>query len=107
MVSACLEAHRVTGDAYWVEKAGVVFEWFLGRNDLGIALYDPLTGACRDGLHTNRVNQKPGRGIHVGVPALAQRNASGTGADGGSRTGHRRSGGGVISDFRATGPVAA
>ncbi len=60
MVSACLEAHRATGDAYWAEKAGVVFEWFLGRNDLGIALYDPLTGACRDGLHTNRVNQNQG-----------------------------------------------
>ena len=60
MVSACLEAYRVTGDAYWAEKAGVVFEWFLGRNDLGIALYDPHTGACRDGLHTNRVNQNQG-----------------------------------------------
>ncbi len=38
----------------------MVFEWFLGRNDLGMPLYDPLTGACRDGLHANRVNQNQG-----------------------------------------------
>lgn len=60
MASACLEAHRITGDAYWAEKAWIVFEWFLGRNDLGVALHDPHTGACRDGLHTNRVNQNQG-----------------------------------------------
>ena len=60
MVSACLEAARMTGDRYWSEKAWVVFEWFLGRNDLGLPLFDPHTGACRDGLHTNRVNQNQG-----------------------------------------------
>ena len=60
MASACLEAHRITGDAYWADKARLVFDWFLGRNDLGVPLYDPLTGACRDGLHANRVNQNQG-----------------------------------------------
>lgn len=60
MVSACLEAHRVTRDEFWSEKAQSVLEWFAGRNDLGLPLYDPLTGACRDGLHANRVNQNMG-----------------------------------------------
>jgi hypothetical protein len=32
----------------------------LGRNDLGLSLYDPKTGGCRDGLHTDRVNQNQG-----------------------------------------------
>jgi ERCC4-related helicase len=41
IVAACLEAHRATGDEAWTEEAKRAFEWFLGRNDLGKALYDP------------------------------------------------------------------
>ena len=59
-VAACLEAHRITRDEFWQEKARVVYEWFLGRNDLGQPLYDALSGGCRDGLHANRVNQNQG-----------------------------------------------
>jgi glycosyltransferase involved in cell wall biosynthesis len=59
-ISACLEAYRSTNDACWLEQAGVAFEWFLGRNDLGLSLYDSRTGGCRDGLHTDRVNQNQG-----------------------------------------------
>src|SRR5258707_1040803 len=36
------------------------FEWFLGRNDLGLPLYDPKTGGCCDGLHVDRVNSNQG-----------------------------------------------
>jgi hypothetical protein len=32
----------------------------LGDNDLQIALYDPTTGGCRDGLHPERVNENQG-----------------------------------------------
>lgn len=60
MVSACLEAYRITGDTYWREEAERAFEWFLGRNDLGIPLYDPTTGGCRDGLHPDRANENQG-----------------------------------------------
>ena len=60
MVAACLEAHRVTRDEVWSERAQTAFEWFMGRNDLGMPLYDAITGACRDGLHANRVNQNMG-----------------------------------------------
>ena len=59
-VSACLEAFRSTNEPYWQEQASIAFEWFLGRNDLGLSLYDPKTGGCRDGLHTDRVNQNQG-----------------------------------------------
>ena len=59
-VAACMEAYRITRDDYWQTKARVVYEWFLGRNDLGLPLYDALTGGCRDGLHANRVNQNQG-----------------------------------------------
>jgi len=59
-VSACLEAHRSTGDKAWLERAHRVFEWFLGRNDLGLMLYDAKTGGCRDALHADRVNENQG-----------------------------------------------
>jgi len=59
-VSACLKADQVTGDDRWYEEATRAFEWFLGRNDLGLSLYDPLTGGCRDGLHPDRVSQNEG-----------------------------------------------
>jgi hypothetical protein len=45
---------------FWVTEARRAFEWFLGRNDLGRALYDPGTGGCRDGLHVDRVSQNQG-----------------------------------------------
>jgi glycosyltransferase involved in cell wall biosynthesis len=60
MVSACLEAGRLTGDRDWNQSAQRAFEWFLGRNDLRLALYDPGTGGCRDGLHPDRANQNQG-----------------------------------------------
>lgn len=59
-VSACLEAFHATEDDYWLRQAHKAFEWFLGRNDLGVRLYDARTGACFDGLHVDRVNQNQG-----------------------------------------------
>ncbi|HLF28488.1 MAG TPA: glycosyltransferase family 4 protein [Anaerolineae bacterium] len=60
MVSACLEAYRITGDKRWRKEARRAFEWFLGRNDLNLPLYDPTTGGCRDGLHPDRPNENQG-----------------------------------------------
>ena len=60
MVSACLEAYRLTGDKRWRREARRAFEWFLGRNDLNLPLYDPTTGGCRDGLHPDRPNENQG-----------------------------------------------
>jgi len=60
MVSACLEAYRTTGDESWHKEARRAFEWFLGRNDLNLSLYDPTTGGCQDGLHSDRINENQG-----------------------------------------------
>jgi len=59
-VSACLEAYRITKDKAWYNEASKVFQWLLGSNDLGISLYDPVTGGCCDGLHIDRVNRNQG-----------------------------------------------
>jgi hypothetical protein len=60
MVSVCLEAFRITGDKRWNKEARRAFEWFLGRNDLKLPLYDTTTGGCRDGLHPDRPNENQG-----------------------------------------------
>ena len=60
MVDALLEVHQVTGEERWLEDARCCFEWFLGRNDLQQAIADDTTGACRDGLHRDGVNQNQG-----------------------------------------------
>jgi len=59
-VSACLEVFRMTEESPWYEEAQRVFRWFLGKNDLGVALYDETTGGCKDGLHPDRINENQG-----------------------------------------------
>jgi glycosyltransferase involved in cell wall biosynthesis len=60
VVSACLQAYRATGKSRWRKEAWSAFNWFLGDNDLQIALYDSTTGGCRDGLHSDRANENQG-----------------------------------------------
>jgi glycosyltransferase involved in cell wall biosynthesis len=59
-VSAFLQAYRTTGKGRWRKEAWTAFNWFLGDNDLQVALYDPTTGGCRDGLHPDRANENQG-----------------------------------------------
>jgi len=59
-IAACLAAWRADGDAEWKTIAIRVFSWFLGGNDLSVALVDRETGSCRDGLHPDRANENCG-----------------------------------------------
>ena len=54
-VSACLQAYRATGKNRWRKEAWTAFNWFLGDNDLQIALYDPI-----DGRVSRRIASRPG-----------------------------------------------
>lgn len=60
MVSACLDALRVSGDARWTAYGRRAFDWFLGHNHLRQPLYDASTGGCRDALHRERRNENQG-----------------------------------------------
>jgi len=60
MVEACIQAHSITRDERWLLEARKCFEWFLGRNDLHLPLYDHTSGGCRDGLHADRANENQG-----------------------------------------------
>lgn len=60
LIAANWEAYKATEDKYYLNTIYTVFNWFLGRNDLGIPLYDFRTGGCKDGLHPSRVNENEG-----------------------------------------------
>ncbi|HZW81521.1 MAG TPA: hypothetical protein VFF50_13685, partial [Candidatus Deferrimicrobiaceae bacterium] len=60
VISACLQAYRLTGEKQWLDEAWCAFRWFLGENDLQVPLYDVTTGGCKDGLHPDRVNENQG-----------------------------------------------
>ena len=59
-VQACLAAAAVTGDPHWTAEAKRCYEWFLGRNDAGVPLYNPETGGCQDGLAPDGANSNQG-----------------------------------------------
>src|SRR5216683_3256530 len=44
-IAACLAAWRADGDTGWKAAASRAFEWFLGSNDLSLALVDLHTGS--------------------------------------------------------------
>ncbi len=60
MLAAAKRAYETTRDSIWKDYAERAYEWFFGRNDLGIPLVDETSGGCRDGLCANGVNENMG-----------------------------------------------
>ena len=60
MIEACIEAYKITKDEKWIEEARRCFDWFLGRNDLNVPLYNHKTAGCRDGLTADGANLNQG-----------------------------------------------
>jgi len=60
IIEACRGAYTVTGDPKWLKHAQTCMEWFLGRNDLNVPLYDHKTGGCNDGLQADGPNRNQG-----------------------------------------------
>jgi hypothetical protein len=57
---ACATAAAVTGDERWDAPLFQAVAWFLGDNDTGIVMYDPLTGGGYDGLKVDGPNLNQG-----------------------------------------------
>ncbi|GAA2541229.1 glycosyl transferase [Winogradskya consettensis] len=57
---ACAAAATATGDDAWDAPLFQAIAWFLGDNDAGIVMYDPLTGGCYDGLTPEGPNLNQG-----------------------------------------------
>jgi hypothetical protein len=53
-------AFDATGDGIWLRHASIAFDWFTGANDRGIAVADPATGSCRDGINPRGLNRNEG-----------------------------------------------
>ena len=60
MIGACVEAYECAHGEEWVELASTCFDWYLGKNDQQIKLYDHATGGCRDGLQPDGANENQG-----------------------------------------------
>lgn len=77
MISACLEANRLSLDSSWLNEAQRSLGWYLGANDVGLPLCVPETGGCHDGLHANRLNRNQGAESTLSfLTALAEVNAA-------------------------------
>ncbi len=60
MADAALTAFNLTGKREYAEDAFIAFNWFLGKNLLGKAVFDSSTGACFDGLTAQGPNLNQG-----------------------------------------------
>jgi hypothetical protein len=60
LADACARAAEVDPREIWPATVSAAMAWFDGDNDLGLAMWNPLTGAGFDGLHADRVNQNQG-----------------------------------------------
>lgn len=59
-VAMCLEAFQTTKDYFWLTETQKTLDWFLGKNDTGLFVYDSISGGCHDAIHVDRVNQNQG-----------------------------------------------
>jgi glycosyltransferase involved in cell wall biosynthesis len=60
MAEALMTAAELTHEAKYLRLADSAIEWLLGRNRLGVPLYDLATGACADGLEARGPSMNQG-----------------------------------------------
>jgi len=60
LCDACLRAFNLTGDVRWSRGVDDCVQWFLGRNDAGVMMFDVLTGGGYDGLTEHGLNLNQG-----------------------------------------------
>ncbi len=60
LLMAADAAYRATGRECYRDAAERAYAWFLGDNDVGVALADPARGGCHDGLTPAGVNANQG-----------------------------------------------
>ncbi|MBX9731056.1 MAG: glycosyltransferase, partial [Sphingomonas sp.] len=57
---ACAAAFEATRDRRWIDEAHRAYRWFLGLNDLDLALATAQDGGCFDGLTPTGINRNQG-----------------------------------------------
>jgi hypothetical protein len=60
MADACARAASVDGDPRWLHGVAAASRWFLGDNDSGTVMWDPVTKGGFDGLEVGGANSNQG-----------------------------------------------
>ncbi|MBK9179418.1 MAG: glycosyltransferase [Acidimicrobiales bacterium] len=60
LADACARAATLTGDARWSSGVVLAVGWFLGDNDAGAPMWDPVSQGGFDGLHQHGPNRNQG-----------------------------------------------
>ncbi len=60
LADACGRAATLTGDACWSSGVVSAVDWFLGDNDVGAPMWDPVSRGGFDGLHDSGPNRNQG-----------------------------------------------
>ena len=72
LADACARAYAVTGDQRWADGLRLAATWFLGRNDVGVPLFDPVSGGGCDGLEAGGRNENQGAESTIAVITALQ-----------------------------------
>jgi Glycosyl transferases group 1 len=59
-IDAASAAYSATGKAHWLDHAVRAYNWFDGKNDRGLAVGNPISGSCHDGLNPRGLNLNEG-----------------------------------------------
>ena len=59
-IDGAAAAFDASGDPIWLVHAQCAYDWFGGKNDRGIAVGDPVSGSCHDGINPRGVNFNEG-----------------------------------------------
>lgn len=59
-IDACLAAHEVSAEPFWIEAARTAYDWYSGGNDRGVPIGDANGGTCNDGLTPTGPNLNSG-----------------------------------------------
>lgn len=73
LADACWRAYHVTDDSRWARGVAAAAGWFTGANDLGVSLYDDVSGGCCDGLQADGVNSNQGAESTLALLSTMQR----------------------------------
>jgi hypothetical protein len=72
LADACGRALALTGDQYWSDGLQRAIRWFLGHNDNGAVLYDPVSGGGFDALTPAGCNTNQGAESTLALIATLQ-----------------------------------
>lgn len=59
-IDAAHAAYDASRDRQWLSDASRAYAWFFGSNDRGVAVADPVSGSCHDGINPRGLNLNEG-----------------------------------------------